>query len=73
MRRNIGNSERVVRAVIAMAMIGCAFLAPLPLLVRAPVFGGLGTYLLVTALAGTCLGYKLMGKSTCAHPSVERA
>jgi len=40
-------------------------LAPLPLVVRVPAFGVLGAYMLVTALAGTCLGYKLMGRSTC--------
>lgn len=73
MKRNIGNAERVVRAVVGIALMGCAFLAPLPLLVRLPGFGGLGAYLLLTALAGTCMGYQLMGRSTCAARPVERA
>lgn len=46
-------------------MILCALLAPLPFLARVPAFGGLGAYMLFTSVAGTCLGYKLMGRSTC--------
>jgi hypothetical protein len=30
------------------------------------VFGVMGAYFLMTALIGTCAGYALIGKSTCA-------
>ena len=63
--RNVGNSERVLRGLAASLMGSCAVLAPLPLAIRLPAFGGMAAYLLFTALSGTCLGYRLMGKSTC--------
>jgi hypothetical protein len=67
MTRNVGDPERIVRAIAGIALILCAVLLPLPLVARATAFGGMGVYLLVTSLAGTCLGYKLMGRSTCAR------
>jgi hypothetical protein len=63
--RNVGIKDRVARALGALALGVCAFLAPLPLELRVPAFGLLAVYLLFTALAGTCLGYRLMGRSTC--------
>ncbi len=63
MKRNVGNAERVMRALAAAALVTCAVLAPLALEVR---LGVLGAYLLFTALAGSCLGYRLTGRSTCA-------
>lgn len=65
MKRNIGNRDRLVRALGGAAMATCAVMAPLPLAIRVPTFGILGVYMLFTAVAGTCLGYRLMGKSTC--------
>lgn len=65
MRRNVGTSDRISRALVAFAMLACAVFAPLPLAVRVPVFGALAGYLVFSALAGTCLGYRLMGRSTC--------
>lgn len=65
MKRNVGNIDRVFRGLAALAMFSCAVMAPLPLLLRASLFGGMGAYMLFTALAGSCLGYRLMGRSTC--------
>ena len=65
MKRNVGNWDRIVRALAGLAMLACAVMAPLPLVVRACGFGVVGGYLLCTALAGLCAGYALMGKSTC--------
>ena len=65
MTRNVGNAERIARALVAVALIVAAFLAPLPLVVRAAGLGGMAAYMLFTALSGTCLGYKMMGYSTC--------
>ena len=70
MKRNLGGLDRLFRILGACALLTCAVLAPLPLPVRIAAFGSLGAYLMFTALAGTCLGYTLMGKSTC---PVDRA
>lgn len=65
MKRNVGNGERLLRGVGGIAMASCAVMSPLPLAARLGTFGVLGGYLLLSAFAGTCLGYTLMGKSTC--------
>jgi len=64
MTKNVGTMDRMARAIGGGAMIASAALAPvsLPLLLGGVAMGG---YLLATSLAGTCLGYLLMGKSTC--------
>ena len=46
-------------------MLICSVFAPLPLLLRVLALGGGGVYMLGTALVGSCLGYRLMGISTC--------
>lgn len=66
MKKNVGTSDRLVRALGAASLLTCSFLAPLPLPVRVAVFGVMGAYCLMTSLIGTCAGYALMGKSTCA-------
>ena len=53
-----------MRAAAAFAAFGVAAFAPWPLLARAALALN-GVYLLFTALAGTCLGYRLIGRSTC--------
>jgi Inner membrane protein YgaP-like, transmembrane domain len=65
MKKNVGNMDRVLRAVGGVAMVSCSVMAPLPLAARMATFGAIGAYLLFTALAGTCFGYRLMGRSTC--------
>lgn len=50
---------------MALALAVAAVFAPLAAPLRFGVFGGMAGYLLFTALAGTCLGYRLMGRSTC--------
>ncbi|NTX01061.1 MULTISPECIES: DUF2892 domain-containing protein [Myxococcus] len=65
MKRNVGKVERLFRALGGLMLVTCAVLAPLPLAIRVATFGVLGAYLLFSALAGSCLGYALMGRSTC--------
>lgn len=65
MKHNTAMWDRILRAVLAVAAIVCAFVAPLPLLARVLALGGSAAYLFATALAGTCLGYRVMGISTC--------
>jgi hypothetical protein len=65
MTKNVGTVDRMFRGLGAAVMVACAILAPLPTAVRLPLFGGTALYMLFTVLSGTCLGYRLMGRSTC--------
>ncbi|HMI91295.1 MAG TPA: DUF2892 domain-containing protein [Polyangiales bacterium] len=65
MSKNAGTVERLIRGLVAAGLLVGAVAAPYSLAVRVGVFGVAGGYLLFTALAGTCLGYKLIGRSTC--------
>lgn len=65
MTRNVGSGDRIARGLAALALLTCTVAAPLPLPTRLIAFGLSGVYLLFSALAGTCFGYRLMGKSTC--------
>jgi hypothetical protein len=65
MTRNVGSGDRIMRAVGGASLLTCSLLAPLPLAIRVGIFGSMGVYLLMTTLVGTCVGYALMGKSTC--------
>jgi hypothetical protein len=65
MKRNLGRGERVLRGVLGLAMATCAVIAPFSLAARLGIFGAVGGYLALSALVGTCLGYRLIGKATC--------
>jgi Protein of unknown function (DUF2892) len=66
--QNLGPFDRVVRLIAAVPLATCAFLAPLGPLVRGLAFGAPAIYLVVTGLGGACLGYHMMGKSSCPAP-----
>jgi hypothetical protein len=68
MARNVGNVDRVLRAVAAVGLGVGAVLAPVDGWVRGLMVAQ-GLYFLGTSLAGSCLGYRLMGRSTCPVPS----
>ena len=60
-----------MRAAVALLAGVAAVAAPLSLALRLGLFGATALYMLWSSLAGTCLGYRLMGKSTCpvaGHP-----
>jgi hypothetical protein len=65
MTRNVGTADRIARTLAALGLFAGAALAPLPLGTRLAVFLPMAVYVAFTALAGTCLGYRLMGRSTC--------
>jgi hypothetical protein len=71
MLKNLGRADRILRVVVASAAACCAVLAPYSAVWRLGLFAPSALYLLLTALTGTCLGYRLMGKSTC--PTGESA
>ena len=68
MTRNLGSADRILRVSGAVAAAACAVTGPFSPVVRLGLFGGTASYLLLTALVGTCVGYRLMGKSTCPTP-----
>ncbi|MEQ1871261.1 MAG: DUF2892 domain-containing protein [Vicinamibacterales bacterium] len=61
---NLGNADRTIRAIAAVAMLMASVLAPVPLIAAVGLVLN-GAYLIGTSLVGTCLGYKLIGVSTC--------
>jgi hypothetical protein len=65
MTKNVGSVDRIARAVVATGLGFAAIFAPLPFWARALGLGLNAVYLGYTALSGTCLGYRLLGKSTC--------
>ncbi|HEU4409892.1 MAG TPA: DUF2892 domain-containing protein [Polyangiaceae bacterium] len=73
MAQNLGNFDRLARLVAALPLAACAWLAPLGPVVRAVAFGAPAVYLVATALGGVCLGYRLLGKSTCPSPRALRS
>jgi len=61
---NVGTADRMARTLGATMMIAAVFLLPLPVAGQVALVCT-GIYVLGTAAIGTCLGYRLMGKSTC--------
>jgi hypothetical protein len=66
MTKNLAGWDRGLRALAGVALLVAGLLVPASLMVRALALAAPGGYLLVSALWGSCLGYRLMGKSTCA-------
>lgn len=64
MQKNLGSMDRAARGLVALGMVGAAWLAPLETMMRIGL-GATGAYLLFSAIGGTCLGYRVMGVSTC--------
>ena len=63
--RNVGTADRWARAAAASAAgIAGLLLVAWPWWARVGL-GATAVYLLGTALAGSCLGYRLIGRSTC--------
>jgi hypothetical protein len=65
MKKNVGGIERAMRGFAGAVMLSAGLWAPLPWAVRLVGLGAMGAYMLFTAVAGTCFGYRLMGRSTC--------
>ena len=64
MNKNVGSKDRIVRTVLA---IGLAVLVYVGVVegTAGIVVGVVAAYLLITALLGSCLFYKLAGVDTC--------
>ena len=59
MSQNIGKIERVIRAIVGVAVLSLIFVGPKTL------WGLLGLVPLGTALIGWCPPYAILGISTC--------
>jgi hypothetical protein len=59
MQTNVGTYDRVLRALLGLAVLSLVFVGPKTL------WGLLGLIPLLTAIAGTCPIYSLFGFQTC--------
>lgn len=59
MKKNIGNAERIIRAVIGLGLIAAAVTGAIG------VWGWLGVVLVATAAMGWCPPYAMLGINTC--------
>lgn len=59
MTQNIGNAERVARAIVGLVLISLVFIGP-----QTP-WGWIGVIPLLTAVIGWCPPYALLGINTC--------
>ena len=62
---NIGNIERVLRAIVGLGIISLVFVGP-----QSP-WGWLGLVPLATAVVGWCPPYALLGISTCGAKNTQ--
>lgn len=64
MKKNVGNTDKIIRLVVAVALVALYFTGTLN-----GAFGILGLIVAavfaVTAFAGTCPIYSILGASTC--------
>lgn len=65
MSKNLGSLDRFLRALAALSLLSCSVLAPFSLTIRLLAFGLPGAYFLFSTMTGTCLAYRMLGRSTC--------
>jgi len=65
MKANVGNIDRIVRAVLGLGLIAAGFLAGLALPWNRVAIG-VGVILAVTAMIKFCPAYAIIGANTCA-------
>ena len=63
MEKNVGSKDRIVRTVLAIGLAVLAYVGVVEGTAQI-VVGVVAAYLLITALLGTCLFYKLAGVDT---------
>ncbi len=59
MKKNVGNTERIIRGVVGAVLLSLVFIGPQTL------WGLVGIVPLFTAVIGWCPPYALLGISTC--------
>lgn len=63
MTRNIGNTERLIRLVVGLAILSLTVIGP------QSIWGLLGLVPILTAAIGWCPPYSLLGINTCKSQS----
>jgi hypothetical protein len=61
MTRNVGSLDRFLRIIVGLGLIALVFVGP------KTEWGWIGIIPLVTAFAGFCPAYRLLGMNTCAR------
>ncbi len=64
MTRNVGTLDRILRVIVGLALIAFAVLQPD---VSWAWIGWIGIVPILTAVAGWCPAYRLIGASTCSR------
>lgn len=67
MKHNIGNADKIFRIIIGLALLSLIFI--LDGAIR--WIGLIGVMPIITALAGNCPLYSILGVSTCPTPKKE--
>jgi hypothetical protein len=65
MKTNVGTVDKVIRILLGIALLAYAFMGQAPM----RWIGLIGVVPLVTALAGFCPLYKILGLNTCPRSS----
>lgn len=65
MTKNLASWDRALRLGVGVALGVAAFAASIDWRLRVGLLGANAVYLLFTALSGTCVGYRLLGMSSC--------
>lgn len=65
MQCNVGKKDKIARIILGVVLIGAGFAA-------GSWWGALGLIPLLTALAGWCPAYRLLGISSCSKPGKSR-
>lgn len=61
MKKNIGNTERIIRVLFGLGILSLAIVGP------KTMWGYLGIVPLVTGFVGWCPPYAILGINTCRH------
>ena len=62
MKTNTGNIDRILRAIVGLALLSLVFVGP------QTMWGLIGLVPLLTAIIGFCPAYTLLGINTCKAP-----
>ena len=65
MTKNVGGIDRILRIVVGLGLISLVFVGP------QTQWGWIGVIPLLTALAGFCPAYRLIGMNTCSRAALR--
>lgn len=65
MSKNVGGIDRILRAIIGLALLGCAFFVLTIGSVLSYAIAAVGAILLLTSIISFCPLYRIIGTRTC--------